>query len=348
MRLRPSFIALPVALALGGSSAAAAAPAGSSAPPLGPDSPAKIVAKVALPSAGAAREPGGEAGWQLVWADEFAGSSIDRAKWDFDRDCWGGGNSERQCYTDRPANAAVAGGLLTITARKERFAGPALPAHMRTAPDKAAERATRDYTSARMVTRGKAAWRYGRIEIRAKLPAGQGTWPAIWMLPEEQAYGAWAASGEIDILEAVNLGVACKECPGGRENTILGTLHFGGQWPKNAFNSTETNAPGVLDGFHTFGIVWAPGRIDWTYDGRVYATKRRGEWWSAASRDPDAPFDRPFHLILNLAVGGGLSEERGVKGVDETIWPQRMQVDWVRVWQCRPVAASGASCKGDR
>jgi beta-glucanase (GH16 family) len=199
-----------------------------------------------------------------------------------------------------------------------------------------------------LVTRGKAAWRYGRIEVRAKLPAGQGTWPAIWMLPEEQAYGSWASSGEIDILEAVNLGVACASCPGGRENTILGTLHFGGKWPANALNSTETNAADVLDGFHTFGIVWAPGRIDWTYDGRVFATKRRGGWWSAASSDPDAPFDRSFHLILNLAVGGGLAEERGLKGVDPNIWPQAMQVDWVRVWQCRPERASGQSCEGAR
>ena len=314
--------------------------------PLGPASPPKTISKVTLPAPGTTREPGSEQGWQLVWSDEFDGSSIDPARWDFDRDCWGGGNNERQCYTDRPANAAVAGGILTITARKERFTGPALPAHMRTPGD--ATNATKDYTSARMVTRGKAAWRYGRIEVRAKLPAGEGTWPAIWMLPEEQAYGTWAASGEIDILEAVNLGVACAACPGGRENTILGTLHFGGKWPANAFNSTETNAPDVLDGFHTFGIVWAPGRIDWTYDGRVFATKRRGDWWTAASRDPDAPFDKAFHLIINLAVGGGLSEERGLTGVDPAIWPQAMQVDWVRVWQCRPTGASGRSCEGER
>ncbi|GAA4021275.1 glycoside hydrolase family 16 protein [Sphingomonas swuensis] len=315
--------------------------------PLGPTSPPKTIAKVAMPAPGTTREPGRERGWQLVWSDEFDGSSVDRAKWDFDRDCWGGGNNERQCYTDRKANAAVGGGFLTITARKERFTGPAVPAHMRPASGEAAE-ATKDYTSARMVTRGKASWTFGRIEVRAKLPAGQGTWPAVWMLPEDHTYGPWASSGEIDILEAVNLGVTCADCPGGRENTILGTLHFGGKWPANALNSTETNAPDVLDGFHTYGIVWAPGRIDWTYDGRVFATKRRGDWWSAASKRPDAPFDRPFHLILNLAVGGGLAEERGLKGVDSTIWPQTMKVDWVRVWQCRPDGTSGRSCQGDR
>nr|WP_314446240.1 glycoside hydrolase family 16 protein [uncultured Sphingomonas sp.] len=345
MTKRPSVFALACTLALAGCAGSGRATAPAPAP-LGPGSPPKTIAKVTLPAPGTSREPAREQGWQLIWSDEFEGSAVDPAKWDFDRDCWGGGNSERQCYTDRPANAAVAGGLLTITARQERFTGPALPAHMRTSAT--VEQATKDYTSARLVTRGKAAWRYGRIEVRAKLPAGQGTWPAIWMLPEEQAYGSWAASGEIDILEAVNLGVACATCPAGRENTILGTLHFGGKWPANAFNSTETNAPDVLDGFHTFGIVWAPGRIDWTYDGRVFATKRRGDWWSAASSDPDAPFDRPFHLILNLAVGGGLSEERGLKGVDPNIWPQTMQVDWVRVWQCRPEGTSGQSCEGAR
>lgn len=346
MTLRPAMMLVAMAAAGCAAAGVGAAPAAPLAP-LGPDSPPKTIATVAMPAAGTTRQPGRERGWALVWSDEFNGSSIDRAKWDFDRDCWGGGNSERQCYTDRPANAAVAEGLLTITARKERFTGPSLPAHMRSASANAAD-VTKDYTSARMVTRGKASWTYGRIEVRAKLPAGQGTWPAIWMLPEDKSLGPWAASGEIDILEAVNLGVPCAACPGGRENTILGTLHFGGNWPKNALNSTETHAPGILDGFHTFGIVWAPGRIDWTYDGRVFATKRRGEWWTSASNAPDAPFDRAFHLIINLAVGGGLSEERGVKGVDETIWPQTMQVDWVRVWQCRPEGPSGRSCEGDR
>lgn len=348
MILRVPMLALTLGAALSGCSTTQRT---TEAPPasanLGPDSPPKTIAKVAIPAPGTSREPGRERGWNLVWADEFDGSSIDRSKWDFDRDCWGGGNSERQCYTDRPANASVGGGLLTITARKERFTGPSLPASMRSASGPVAD-VTKDYTSARMVTRGKASWRYGRIEVRAKLPGGQGTWPAIWMLPEDKSLGPWAASGEIDILEAVNLGVACAGCPGGRENTILGTLHFGGNWPKNALNSTETNAPDILDGFHTFGIVWAPGRIDWTYDGRVFATKRRGDWWTSASSDPAAPFDRNFHLILNLAVGGGLSEERGLTGVDETIWPRTMQVDWVRVWKCQPRGSSARSCEGER
>ena len=308
--------------------------------------PKETIAKVAMPAAGEAREPGSETGWQLVWADEFEGTAIDRGKWGFDVDCWGGGNEERQCYLDDPRNASVADGTLTITARRERHTGPAFPPHMRTLPQNRDASATKEYTSARMVTRGKAAWKYGRIEVRAKLPGGQGVWPAIWMLPEENAYGTWAASGEIDILEAVNLGVPCADCPGGRENTILGTLHFGGKWPDNALASTEVHAPDVLDGFHTYGIVWVPGRIEWTYDGRVYASQTQDAWWSGGSKSPEAPFDRKFHLILNLAVGGGLAEGRGLRGVDPAGFPKAMEVDWVRVWQCAPEMASAASCNG--
>lgn len=311
-----------------------------------PPRPAKVIEVVPLPAPDTAPGPARDTGWTLVWSDEFDGPAIDRSKWDFNVDCWGGGNNERQCYTDSPRNAAVADGKLVITARKERHTGPAWPPHMKPSmPDPDAQ-ATREFTSARMVTKGHAAWRYGRIEVRAKLPQGQGTWPAIWMLPEGEAYGPWASSGEIDILEAVNLGVRCKTCPGGRENTILGTLHFGGRWPNNALNSTETHAPDVTEGFHTFGIVWEPGRVRWTYDGQVYADKRQELWWSEASATPGAPFDQPFHLILNLAIGGGLAEERGRGGVDKSGFPKQMEVDWVRVWQCRPENGSEPACKG--
>lgn len=310
-----------------------------------PQRPQKVIEMASRPAPGTARTPGDEAGWQLVWADEFAAPAIDRSKWDFDVDCWGGGNQERQCYTDRAENARIADGRLIITARRESFSGPALPAHMREDGDES--RATKPYTSARLVTRGRAAWQYGRIEVRARLPQGQGTWPAIWMLPEANTYGPWAASGEIDILEAVNLGTACNACPGGLENTILGTLHFGGEWPANALNSSEMRVPDVLEGFHTFGIIWAPGVIEWTYDGAVFARKQAGSWWSANSADPAAPFNQPFHLIINLAIGGGLTEERGLGGLDETGFPKTLEVDWVRVWQCRPASAQTIAQKTD-
>ena len=281
-------------------------------------------------------------GWALVWADEFDGSEIDRAKWGYDEDCWGGGNDERQCYTKSGRNAGIEDGKLVITARHERTTGPALPLAQRWQAAQRDAQATRDFSSARLTTRGKASWRYGKIEVRAKLPQGQGTWPAIWMLPEKTSYGPWAASGEIDILEAVNLGVLCAKCPGGRESTILGTLHFGGKWPKNKFASTEIAYPGVLDGFHTYTTEWYPDRIIWRVDGKVFATRTASEWSTTGSGAVGAPFDRPFHLILNLAIGGKLPEGRGLGGVRLDGYPKRMEIDWVRVWQ-KPASAATAT-----
>ncbi|WP_421838102.1 glycoside hydrolase family 16 protein [Novosphingobium sp.] len=277
--------------------------------------------------------------WQLVWSDEFTGAAIDSAKWSFDVDCWGGGNNERQCYTDHKDNARIVDGALVITALHERVSGPALPAGQRANPAKPGDLVTRDYTSARLTTRGKAAWRYGRIEVRASLPQGQGTWPAIWMLPEANTYGPWAASGEIDILEAVNLGVPCKACEGGKEDTILGTLHFGKPWPGNTHKGDEVHKPAVLEGFHTYAIAWEPDRITWQIDGETYAVRKRSEWFTSGSATPGAPFDQPFHLILNLAFGGGLAESRGSKGVSNSNFPKRFLIDWVRVWQRPPQGA---------
>ena len=272
--------------------------------------------------------------WTLVWSDEFNGPKIDSAKWGYDVDCWGGGNDEHQCYTKSARNAAIEDGKLVITARNEQVVGPALPDHLRRSASNPDAQAVRDMSSARLNTRGKAAWRYGRFEIRAKLPQGQGTWPAIWMLPEKDRYGAWAASGEIDILEAVNLGVACQKCIGGREDTILGTLHFGGKWLKNLFKGEEVPFPEVLDGgFHTYTIEWYPERIIWQVDGRTFAERQMSEWSTTGSKNPGAPFDQPFHLILNLAIGGKLPESRGIGGVRLDGYPKRMEIDWVRVWQ---------------
>ena len=298
-----------------------------------------------LAGAAPAQQPVSD-GWQLVWADEFDGSKIDGSRWRFDVDCWGGGNDERQCYTRSSRNAAIEQGKLVITARRERSTGPALPEHMRLTAAMPDAEVTRQFSSARLTTRGKAAWRYGKVEVRARLPQGQGTWPAIWMLPKDEAYGGWAASGEIDVLEAVNLGVPCKACPTGREDTILGTLHFGDRWPKNVHKGEEVHAPEVLDGFHTFAIEWEPQRITWQIDGRTYATREASEWWSAGSKAPGAPFDREFYLILNLAIGGKLAEGRGQGGVIDDGYPKRFEIDWVRVWQKPAFAASPATQGG--
>lgn len=271
--------------------------------------------------------------WQLVWSDEFDRPMVDPTKWSFDVDCWGGGNNERQCYTASSNNAAIVDGKLVITALRQRILGPAFPQSQRnTAANRNAE-AARDYTSARLTTRGKASWRYGRIEVRALLPQGQGTWPAIWMLPEEDAYGPWAASGEIDIVEAVNLGVRCKTCATGRQDTILGTLHFGGKWPANLHKGTEVHAPEVLEGFHTYAIEWQNDRMIWQIDGSTYAERKGGEWQTSGSRAIGAPFDRNFHLIVNLAIGGELAESRGIGGISASGFPKRFAIDWIRVWQ---------------
>jgi beta-glucanase (GH16 family) len=293
--------------------------------------------------------PTGEQGWAMVWSDEFDGDKIDRAKWGFDIDCWGGGNEEHQCYTKSARNAGIEDGKLVITARNERVIGPALPDHLRRSSPTPDAEVVREMSSARLNTRGKASWLYGKFEIHAKLPQGQGTWPAIWMLPEKDRYGAWAASGEIDILEAVNLGVPCKKCPGGRENTILGTLHFGGKWPKNLHKGEEVPFPEVLDdNFHTFAIEWHPDRMVWTVDGRTFAERQRSEWSTTGSETPGAPFDQPFYLILNLAIGGKLAETRGVGGVRLDGYPKRMEIDWVRVWQRKPTTTPQVEVEGGK
>ena len=275
--------------------------------------------------------------WRLVWVDEFNGTRIDRTKWNFDIDCAGGGNEERQCYTDRPRNASVGGGMLTITARRESASGPA-EMHGDRKIDESMPKVTKPFTSARMVTRRKASWLYGRIEVRARLPRGQGVWPAIWMMPEDDAYGRWPRSGEIDIMEAVNLGTPCSGCREGIENHVLGTIHFGDYPPDNRYLSAEVQLAGSIDAFHIYGLEWSPTRIAWSVDRMPYAERRIGDWSTAGSKAPHAPFDRPFHLILNLAIGGHLPEGRNLRGVALTGFPRSMAVDWVRVWQ-RPTSS---------
>lgn len=282
-----------------------------------------------------AKHPGG---WELVWSDEFDEGIIDGSKWGFDVDCWGGGNEERQCYTSRPENAFVADGFLNIVARRENAAGPAYPKHMRAGLPEAErdKQKAQPFTSARLTTKGKADWLYGRFEVRARLPSGQGTWAAVWMLPTEEAYGAWAASGEIDIMEAVNLGTGCDTCPDDTENRIYGTIHYGNEWPRNKYKGQETGLSATDDGFHVFAVEWREGEIKWFVDGELYSTLKASDWSSGAlfSKKPKtAPFDRPFYLILNLAIGGHLAESKNEGGVSLEGYPKALQLDWVRVYQ---------------
>jgi beta-glucanase (GH16 family) len=250
------------------------------------------------------RTPSGvPAGYALVWSDEFDQAGLpDPAKWGNDtgmnRQGWH--NHEKQYYSGpRAENAEVRDGRLLITARREALRG-------------AADWGGQAYTSARLLTAGKAAWTYGYFEIRAKLPCGKGTWPAIWMLGSQ---GDWPAMGEIDILEFV-----------GREPTrVFSTVHTtsgsGGHGAGAATDLTD-----ACTAFHDYQLHWTPQQLRFGVDGQTHfvldnAGKGPSQW----------PFDAPQFLILNLAVGGDLGGE-----VDDRIFPVRLEIDHVRVYQRAP------------
>jgi beta-glucanase (GH16 family) len=291
--------------------------------------------------------------WKLVWSDEFDGDTLDLTKWSYEDDCWGGGNEERQCYTNELKNVAVLEGHLVISARKEKTRGFA---NTRAARDgevplaggaKRYQKVKRPFSSGRIVTRNKGDWKYGRIEARMKLPTGQGMWPAFWMLPTDYAYGGWAASGEIDIMEAINLGMTCESCEGGREDRVYGTLHYGGRWPKNEYSGNNMHLPAPVDGFHTYRVDWSAGRMDWYVNGVHFSTKTHDQWHTKNVKgEPgfDAPFDQPFHIILNLAVGGKWPEGENNVGYFASDFPKYMMVDYVRVYQCAADPQTGKAC----
>lgn len=273
--------------------------------------------------------------WALVWSDEFDETEgLDTTKWSFEKNCSGGGNSELQCYTDRTDNAYLADGYLHIVAKKESFSGQAKqdddPGYVESDTS-----ATREYTSARLRTKNKGDWTYGRVDVRAKLPQGQGMWPAIWMLPTDWVYGGWPLSGEIDIMEAVNSNT------GDYGNKTYGTVHFGDAWPNNKSSGASYTAPtNIWDEFHTFSIQWEQGTIRWYIDDVHFATQTSDIWYTAASSNEFAPFDKAFHLILNVAVGGNWPGSPN----EATSFPQEMTVDYVRIYQCDNMDPRGLGC----
>lgn len=239
---------------------------------------------------------------RLLWSDEFDKPGLpDPAKWAYQTGGDGWGNRELQVYTEgRPENARVENGHLIITAQHEMWAG-------------------RDYTSARLVTAGRQSWTYGYFEVRAKLPCGRGTWPAIWMLGEGWHKGNWPAIGEIDIMEHVGH-------DRGRVHAAIHCTAFNHM--KGTQKSATAAVPDACGAFHVYALDWTPARIEMLVDGRPYfrfenSGKGREEW----------PFDSPFYLLLNIAVGGTWG---GQKGVDENAFPQSMQVDYVRVYDRKP------------
>lgn len=268
--------------------------------------------------------------WQLIWSDEFSGSQIDQSLWSHEIGCWGGGNNEKQCYTDHEANSFVKDGSLHIVARREEHTGRAFPLEQRSILSEGATR-TLPYTSARLQTKDQGDWRYGRFEARIRLPGGQGTWPAFWMLPTDRTYGNWPRSGEIDIMEAVNLGARCPECAGGTENRVTGALHF-----NDASGIRQSSAKTFLadpTAFHTYAVEWRPNSILWFVDDQQFLTIPI-EAWTDSDAPTGAPFNQRFHIILNLAIGGDWPENVNELGIDARGFPKVMQIDWVRVYRC--------------
>ncbi len=287
-------------------------------------------------------------GWELVWSDEFEGDALDLTKWTPEESCWGGGNNERQCYTAREANVSVEDGFLYLKARKEEFTGPDRPPEIALDPN---PQVTQPYTSGKVRTLGLHSWKYGRIEARAKVPKGQGTWVAFWMMPEKAVYGGWPLSGEIDIMEAVNQGASCNACKGDfGENRSISALHFGGMFPDNTYVSKASSLPSLAlqsDDFHVYSVEWGEGLIRFLVDDQVHFTARQEDWFTVseyAAGRPAAPFDQEFYVMANLAVGGRLSEDYNDKTFEADTFPTEFVIDWVRVYQCGPDREKGLAC----
>jgi beta-glucanase (GH16 family) len=253
--------------------------------------------------------------WKLVWSDDFDKPGLpDSAKWNYEEGFVR--NNEAQYYTRaRSENARVENGMLVIEARKERLRNAAYdPA----AQGKGAGRRSRefaDYTSASLTTRGKASWTYGRIEVRAKLPPGRGTWPAIWTLGTNNSKG-WPACGEIDIMEFVGFdpGIIHANIHTRKYNHLQKTG-----------KGSQIAIPDACDTFHIYALEWDADHLDFFVDGRKYFT-----YANEGSGVEAWPYDQDQYLILNLAIGGAWG---GAKGVDDACFPQRYYIDYVRVYQ---------------
>jgi beta-glucanase (GH16 family) len=241
--------------------------------------------------------------WQFestpVWEDNFDQNGVpDPSKWTFEIGGSGWGNNEQQYYT--PNNAAVQDGNLLITARKELNNG-------------------RSYTSSRIITKGRGDFQYGRFEMRAKLPKGRGTWPAFWLLPSENYYGIWPSSGEMDVMEHVGFDV----------NKVHASIHC------SAYNHSRGNqktsariVTGATDDFHTYRLDWTPYSVKGFIDGEQYF-----EFVNENKGFTAWPFNRPYYMILNLAVGGNWG---GAQGIDDTVFPTSYVIDYVRVYKMIP------------
>jgi beta-glucanase (GH16 family) len=257
--------------------------------------------------------------WKLVWSDEFDKPGLpDPAKWEYETGFIR--NNEQQFYTRaRKENARVENGMLVIEARKEHYQNPAFAGDGKDAAGTRRGREFAEYTSASLVTQGKAAWTYGRVEVRAKLPSGRGVWPAIWMLGSDRHQYGWPACGEIDIMEFVGFdpGKIHANVHTRKYNHLL---HNG--------KGSEIAIPDASEAFHVYAMEWDADRLDFFVDDHKYFS------YSNEGTGHDAwPFDKDQYLILNLALGGGWG---GAHGMDDAIYPQRYYIDYVRVYQKAP------------
>jgi beta-glucanase (GH16 family) len=244
-------------------------------------------------------QPSTPIGWNFettpIWVDEFnTNGAPDPSKWTFETGGNGWGNNELEYYTNGN-NAVVDNGVLKITAKKESFGG-------------------RNYTSSRMITKGKGDWAYGRFEIKAKIPKGVGTWPAIWLLASDNAYGGWPNSGEIDIMENV----------GFDQDNIHFTVHNKTYNGGNGKGATRIVA-GASNDFHIYRCDWTPAGIRGFIDGQQYF-----EYVNSNSGFETWPYDQKFFMILNIAVGGNWG---GLQGVDDTSFPASMEIDYIKVYK---------------
>ncbi|WP_346856218.1 family 16 glycosylhydrolase [uncultured Draconibacterium sp.] len=234
----------------------------------------------------------------LSWADEFDGTAVNTSDWTFETGASGWGNNELQNYTNG-ANAEVKDGLLVLTARKIND-----------------NTAIGSYTSTRLISSGKKEFTYGKMEIRAKLPSGKGIWPAIWMLGANIGSVSWPACGEIDIMEYV----------GYQPNTVHATVHTNAGSGSNGSGSSKTLATAEEE-FHVYGLIWTEKEMIFYTDSPENVTHR----YAPSVKNADNwPFDKPQFFILNVAVGGNWG---GAQGIDNSIFPQSMEIDYVRVYQ---------------
>jgi beta-glucanase (GH16 family) len=243
--------------------------------------------------------PTSYAGYTLVWNDEFNGAALNQSDWSFQNgdgcpNVCGWGNNELEYY--RPDNLFFQDGKMIIEARKENFSG-------------------KPYTSSKILTEGKKTFKFGRVDIRAKMPKGKGIWPALWLLPQASVFGGWPRSGELDLMEYL----------GHETNKVYGTLHFGPGPGSIQIGKNYVLPNGAFsDEFHVFSIEWKQDQIKWFVDGNLFGTANKADFGTN-----NYPFNEQFYFIFNMAVGGNFPGNPDAS----TLFPQWFIVDYVRVYQ---------------